>query len=192
MAEYSLFMNGIIRPMTKKTAQFLPFNVINEFMLDEFRQEVINYVFVHAESLEGPSRSRLNSLVKNLVQVPGFRNSAQAPAGLKVRNSVKAFEKSADFTGHILQCWAELHPQMAITVAEILKEKGWEILPVDANRTVLPGIIPEWPEGETYEKLDAMYKQKVPDYSGDSNDVRLMAVWLSGRLPLNDTSGEEE
>jgi len=57
-------------PMPKKTAQFLPFNAINEFMLDEFRQEVISFVFAHSDSMEGPARSRLNTLVKNLVQVP--------------------------------------------------------------------------------------------------------------------------
>lgn len=184
-------MNGIIRPMTKKTAQFLPFNVINEFMLDQFRLEVISHVFLNADKLAGALRSRLNAMVKLLVQVPGFRNSAQAPAGLKARNSIKAFEKSADFTALILQCWSELHPELGQTVEGILKEQGWEMLPLDANRTLLPGFIPEWPEGETYDTLDALYKQKVPDYSGDSNDVRLMAVWLSGRLPLNDTSGDE-
>jgi len=179
-------------PMPKKTAQFLPFNAINEFMLDEFRQEVISFVFAHSDSMEGPARSRLNTLVKNLVQVPGFRNSAQAPAGLKARNSVKAFEKSALFTAQVLQCWADLHPELGSKVAEILKESGWEILPVNADRTVLPGFIPEWPDGETYDTLDTRYKEKVPEYSGDSNDVRLMAVWLSGRLPLNSPSAEEE
>ncbi len=176
--------------MSNTTAQFLPFNAINEFMLTEFRQEVILHVFSHAEALSGSSRGKLNALVKQLVQVPGFRNSAQAPAGLKARNAVIPFEKFAIFTAKVLQCWSELHPELAVLVHQILTNKGWEVLPVDADRTLLPGFIPEWPEGETYDTLDAMVAQHFGDAQPDNNSIRLMAVWLSGRLPLNDSNEE--
>ncbi len=131
-----------------------------------------------------------NSLTKQLLQVPGFRNAAQAPAGLKARNSVKPFEKSPEFTAQVLQCWAEIKKELANEVYDLLIEKGWEILPVDTNRTALPGFIPEWPEGELYDTLDQIYAQKYPGKEIDLNDLRLMAVWLSGRLPINDDAAE--
>lgn len=159
-------------------------------MLTEFRQDVILHVFSHLDALSGFSRGKLNALVKQLVQVPGFRNSVQAPAGLKARNAVIPFEKFNIFTARMLQSWAELHPDLANLVHEILTEKGWEILPLDADRTLLPGFIPEWPEGETYDTLDEMVAQKSGDSPPDTNTVRLLAVWLSGRLPLNDSDEE--
>ncbi len=178
--------------MTQKQIQFLPFHAINEFMLDDYRQQVINYVFHEFENLSGTSRGKLNSLVKQHMQVPGFRNAAQAPSGLKARYAVKAFEKSPTFTAQVLQCWSELHSDLAQDVLLLLQENGWEVLPVDANRTVIPGFIPSWPEGETYELLDEKFARKYPEKQVDSNDLRLMAVWLSGRLPLNNYVEKEE
>ncbi|MEN6522950.1 MAG: hypothetical protein ABFD14_04415 [Anaerolineaceae bacterium] len=178
--------------MTQKQIQYLPFHAINEFMLTEYRQQVINSVFHDIENLSGASRGKLNSLVKQQLQVPGFRNASQAPSGVKARYAVKAFEKSTEFAAQVLQCWSELHSELAQDVYAILQENSWEILPVDTNRTVLPGFIPSWPEGETYDLLDDKYAKRYPEKQVDTNDLRLMAVWLSGRLPLNDSSEEEK
>src|SRR5512133_717762 len=98
--------------MSDKKAQFLPFNAINEFMVSDFRQHMIQAVFAGFDRLPGERRSAINGLIKRHVQVPGFRNSTQAPAGIKARSSVSVFERRPEFTAQILQGWSELHPEL--------------------------------------------------------------------------------
>jgi hypothetical protein len=52
---------------------------------------------------------------------------------------------------------------------------------------MLPGFLTRWPESETYEALNEAYQQMYPEDSVDENDVRLMSVWLAGRLPYDVT-----
>ena len=124
--------------MTDKQAQFLPFHAINEFMLNDYRHQIIQAVFSHFDNLPGARRSAINGLVKRHIQVPGFRNSAQAPAGVKARASTATFEKSPDFAAQILQGWSELNPDLREKVYAFLTAREWEILPADADRTKLP------------------------------------------------------
>jgi len=97
---------GIMVPMDNKQAQFFPFHGINEFMLPDFRLKVIQAIFNGFNQLPGERRSAINGLVKRYVQVPGFRNSTQAPAGVKARAAVSVFERRADFVAQVLQGWS--------------------------------------------------------------------------------------
>ena len=177
--------------MNDKHAQFLPFHAINEFMVSDYRQKVIQAVFAGFDRLPGERRSAINGLVKRHVQVPGFRNSAQAPAGLKARSSASLFEKRPDYAAHILQGWSELHPELRQKVYDFLKAREWEVLPAEADRTKIPGFLPEWPEGQDYDVLGEGYAAMYPDDTVNENDLRLMIVWLAGRLPY-DMYGEED
>jgi hypothetical protein len=47
----------------------------------------------------------------------------------------------------------------------------------------LPGFIPNLPAGENFESLTQAFKEMFPDEKVESDDVLLMSVWLSGRLP---------
>lgn len=177
--------------MNDKHAQFLPYNAINEFMVNDFRQQVIQQVFAGFDQLPGERRSAINALVKRHVQVPGFRNSAQAPAALKARSAASLFEKRPDFAAHILQGWSELHPELRQKVYDFLKAREWEVLPAEADRTKIPGFLPEWPEGQDYDVLGEGFATTYPGDSVEENDLRLMIVWLAGRLPY-DMYGDDD
>lgn len=154
-------------------------------MLNEYRLHVIQTVFNGFDRLPGERRSALNGMVKRFVQVPGFRNSSQAPAGVKARSSVSVFERHPEFVAHVLQGWGELHPELRQIVYDFLKAQEWELLPADADRTKLPGFLPDWPEGQDYDTLEAAFKAMYPDAQFEENDFRLMIVWLAGRLPYD-------
>jgi hypothetical protein len=177
--------------MPKEQITYIPFNAINEFMLDEYRLKVIQVVFQNSESLLGQWKSKLTSLVKRYIQVPGFRNSTLAPVGIKIKNSIKPFERNADFTACILMCWGEVNDDLRRNVFEMLTSRTWEMLPPDADRTALPGFLSDWPEGESYDTLDAAFAENYPDNKFSTDDIRLMVVWLSGRLPYG-VVGEAE
>lgn len=171
--------------MDDKQVQFIPFHAINEFMLNDYRLRVIQEVFAKMDQLPGERRNAINSLVKRHVQVPGFRNSTQAPAGVKARASVSVFERRPEMAAHILQGWSDLHPELRQKVYTFLKGREWETLPPEADRTRLPGFLIEWPAGQTYDVLDEAFQQSYPDEKFEANDFRLMVVWLANRLPYD-------
>lgn len=171
--------------MSDSQIEFLPYNAINEFMLPEYRLEVIQRVFTHLNDLPGERRAAINHQIKRLVTVPGFRNSAVAPIPLKIKASVSAFERSAALVVQVLSAWAELQPEFCQRVFDFLKARGWDVLPVNADHTVIPGFFTTWPEADSFEVLDQAYLEQYPEKTESENDVRLMIVWLSDRLPLD-------
>jgi len=177
--------------MDNNKAEFFPFHGINEYMLPDYRLHVIQMVFLKLDQLPGERRSAINGLVKKHVQVPGFRNSTQAPAGIKGRSAISTFERRPEFTAQILQGWSELNPALRQKVYEFLKAREWELLPPEADRTKLPGFLVEWPKGQDYDVLGAAFNEMYPGLEYAENDLRLMIVWLAGRLPY-DMYEEEE
>ncbi len=177
--------------MDDKQAQFFPFNAINEYMLSDFRLHVLQTVFSKFDRLPGERRSAINGIVKRNVQVPGFRNSTLAPAGVKARSAVTVFERRPEFTAQILQGWSELNPELRQKVYDFLKAREWELLPPEADRTKLPGFLTTWPEGQDYDVLGQAFAEMFPGETLEQNDLRLMIVWLANRLPY-DMYGEEE
>jgi hypothetical protein len=169
--------------MDEKKTPFLPFYAINDFMFPEFRINVLQRVFNGLEKLSPARKSALSGMVKRFIKVPGFRNSAQAPAPLKAKASVQVFERNAEFTSQVLMAWCELQPELSSLVYEFLKTRGWELLSPEVDRTKLPGFLTRWNKDEPFEVLDNAFTELNPDHHTAENDIRLMIVWLSGRLP---------
>jgi len=170
--------------MEDKKARFLPFNAVNEFLLSDFRLKLILTVLVEIDKLSDERRGNINRLVKRMVKVPGFRNSVLAPAPVKARAAVSAFERSADFAANILAGWAELNPDLALKVHRLMTSHGWQLLPLEIDRTKLPGFLTRWPKSETFEVLNEAYRQAYPQDEEHEYDINLMIAWLWGRLPV--------
>jgi len=49
----------------------------------------------------------------------------------------------------------------------------------------LPGFLTQWPEEDDYEKIYDDFIKNYPDSDYGIDDVSLMAVWLSLRLPVD-------
>ena len=167
----------------EKKVAFLPYHAINEFMLDDYRLKVIRGVLQALPDLPENLRLPVEELTRRLVRVPGFRNSLKAPAPLKAKPMVEAFEKSPQLVAAILAAWAETQLELRQKVYDLLIARGWEILPPEANRTALPGFLTKWPKGDNFEILNEAFKEMYPGTEAASDDVSLMVVWLSGRLP---------
>jgi hypothetical protein len=180
--------------MDQQQATFLPFHALNEFMRPDYRQGVVQSVMVGASSLPEKQLSALNQAIKKMVQVPGFRNSLQAPAAIKVKPAIHAFEKSAGFVAQILSAWAEIHSELRQQVYDLLTGRGWELLPVDADRTKLPGFLTTWPKNEDFSVINKAFTEVYPETQATTDDISLMAVWLAGRLPMEEEEpdGAEE
>ncbi len=179
--------------MNNQEIPFLPFAAINNFMLDDYRVEVLNKVISGLNRQTNRNAGILKSLVKRYIQVPGFRDASKAPAALIARNAEKPFQQASDFAGRLIACWADLYPGLAAEVHALLVERQWpELLPVDADRNEMPGFYASWPQDETFETILAAYKEKYPQSTAGDYDISLMTVWLGGRLPLDSGSAEEK
>jgi hypothetical protein len=171
--------------------QFVPFHAINEFMLPEYRLEILHKVLTHLDDLPAERKNQILNLFKRYVKLPGFRNSTLAPIPIKVKGSVQVFEKRSDFTSQILMAWSELNIELGQQIFDLLVERKWEVVPVDTDRTKLPGFQVRWPKEETYDILDEAFLAKYPDVKARDYDVRLMVVWLASRLPFDMVETEE-
>jgi hypothetical protein len=86
----------------------------------------------------------------------------------------------------------EAHPHLKQQVYDMLVSCNWEMLPIGVDRSHLPGFIPKWPEGENFETLHAKFVELYPSVGANSDDISLMVVWLSGRLPYHEHDHEHE
>ena len=178
----------------EKKAQFLPWNAINSFMNPEFQHEVMMAVLGNYESLTSDQRKNLNLMIKRGAKVNGFRNAAIAPLAIKVSASSELFEKNANFAALVLYSWWTLNAELSSKMMELLTSRGWELLPEETDRTKLPGFITQWPKQDEFDVLVAAYREIHPEDQFTDDQISLMSVWLSGRLPfeLVDLSEETE
>lgn len=177
--------------MTEKTARFLPFNAINEFMNADYRLDVIRETISQINTLPNELRAPVDKLTRELVHVSGFRNSVKAPTPLKVRPLVDAFIKHPALVAALLAAWAEIHGDLRQQIYDLLVERGWEVLPPEADRTKIPGFVPHWPKGQDFDTLNAAFAEKYPGQEVNPDDISLMIVWVSTRLPYPEEEREE-
>jgi hypothetical protein len=175
----------------KPKMEFIPFHAINEFMRNEYRMAVLRYTMLALPDLDSKTQSNVNKLTKKYVKVPGFRNSAKAPATVKAVGMVKPFEKEPKLVAGIISAWAESQAELRQQIFDILVGFGWKLLPAEANRTRLPGFLTQWPEEEDFEVIYAAYTDTYPKGEHGIDDVGLMAVWMSLRLPVEKVTKDE-
>lgn len=169
--------------MDDKKVRFLPFHAVNDFMRPEYRLTIIRETLAALPDLPDPARAQIDRITQKIVQVPGFRNSAKAPAHLRIKPTAEAFERNPQIVASILAAWAALHSDLGKRVYDLLIERNWEILSPEADRTKLPGFYTIWPKNEDFQIIYTAYQAKYPQMNDPSDDVSLMAVWISTRLP---------
>jgi hypothetical protein len=166
-----------------KKTQFLPFHAVNEFMRDDFRLVILQEVFLNLEKGDKEQLIHINRLFSKGVQIAGFRNSSQAPLAVKIRHSISLFERSAEFSALILQNWSQLHLSLRNDIWQILDRKDWKPLPVEVDRSLLPGFMVDWPKGDTFETFITAYRETARDSTESDDNICLMVVWLGNKLP---------
>jgi len=201
--------------MIDQTA-FYPFHAINEFMRPDFRLSMVRDVLNHLDILTGEDSSEIGRLINKNVKIPGFRNSEKAPNVVKILPTVNAFEKSPNLVAAILSGWAVIHPELQQQVYQLLANRQWQmldasleftweaitediikqwpVLPPNVNRKRLPGFVPRWPKGEDFETLYTAFVELFPESDASKDQVSLMTVWITLRLPyeIEENEGETE
>lgn len=170
---------------------FLPFHAINEFMLPDYQKHILRTVFANINQFGEDTQKEINVLSRKLLKIQGFKNSVQAPLNLKVNAAIPAFEKSPQFVAVCIYAWQNLNQELANKVWDLLTQRSWILLPVEADRRKLPGFMIEWPEQDPFEVLTSAFHEMFPDGEESEYDITLMMVWLSTRLPYEMVSKED-
>jgi hypothetical protein len=177
--------------MNDKKVAFIPFHAINQFMRNDFRLIVIRSTLMAMNKLDREFTAPIDRLTRKHVKVAGFRNSVKAPATVKAVAMVKPFEKHPNLAAAILNAWAASKADLRQQVFDLLTDRTWKLLPIEVNRTKLPGFLTRWPEEDDFEVIYESFTTINPDVEASIDEVSLMVVWLSGRLPINKISKEE-
>ncbi len=99
--------------MTDSKVRFLPFNAINIFMRPDYQVKVIKQVCISAPTLSDEIKKKFNAFTRKYISVPGFRNSALAPVGLRTTPYISAFEKKPELAAFTLDLWFRLNQSLA-------------------------------------------------------------------------------
>lgn len=172
--------------MEKNNEQkYLPFHAVNEFMRDDYRLTILQEVLNDQSNVKVEVRSRIGRMISKGVQIPGFRNSNQAPVAIKVKHSASLFERSPEFAASVMEAWSDLHAELKQDMGELLRSRGWNIPALEADHSQLPGFQIDWNKAETFEILIDELKKKNPASMDSDDNISLMAVWIGNRLPYN-------
>ena len=174
--------------MDQKQQHFLPFHAINEFMMNDFRKNIIQDVFQAMDQINPKTKAELLQQLKRKLELPGFRNPNLAPKPLQINASIKIFETDPVFTGVVLSAWLESQVTLFSQIESLLIIWGWDIFPVDYPRTKLPGFLTTWPEHQQFKDIITVFREKFHDAMNSDDEIALMAVWSSMRLPVEMTA----
>jgi hypothetical protein len=175
----------------EKKIQVLPFHAVNEFMREDYRLDVLHEVFTGLEQCTPLQKQLITRMFAKNVNIPGFRNSGQAPLAIKIKNSPTLFERSHEFSATIMECWSNLHPELKLAMQTLLTERGWTLQPLDDDRCLLPGFQIDWPKADNFESLINGIHETHPDMNESDDNISLMAVWVGNKLPYNLFSEDE-
>lgn len=163
---------------------FQPMIALNVYLEPYFRQEILDKVLAQRTKLPEQAQRDLSAIFRSEIQIRGFRNPLAAPHGLLVKESEKKFEKDSRFLRVILSAWVstlDFDPQ---ELSAALTELGFVPSEVaaefeDPENALLEG----WPAGLSYADLEQKVSEKVPSLKISQNELALLTIWLTGRLP---------
>ena len=144
------------------------------------------------EDCTSESRSKLNKLINKSIHVAGFRNSSQAPLGIKVKNSQGVFTKSTEFAAVVMECWSQIHGELRKKIYDLLIDAGWKIPRESEDRSELPGFQLDWPEEQNFDFFTQAIRQGSPEIRESDDEISLMVVWVGNRLPNVLNTSERE
>lgn len=161
----------------------LPYKAINVFIEEDYLQKVLETILSRIDEMEKEDRFSFISDFKQHVSVLGFRNPIRAPLSIQVKAYLSAFEAKDEVIPFTLSAWAKLNAVLAQLVENFLDSEGWKELRIERKYNEGEGFSNDWPEKLSFDKLVKNFKKANPDADFSRDDLILMALWISGKLP---------
>jgi hypothetical protein len=165
-----------------------PYKSINVFIDHNYLQDILETILVEIKQLSKEEQIEFSRTFRQNVKVFGFRNPTQAPLPLQVKSYVEAFEEKEEIIPVSLTFWTKINHGLAQKVKLWLEKKGWDGLELERNFNESEGFLSDWPDELTLEKLISEFNKDHPDHKFNENDIILMVLWISGKLPFRDSN----
>lgn len=165
------------------TKEILSYRAINVFVERDYLEHVVGSILEGLKGLSKEEQIVFNSQFKKFVTVLGFRNPVRAPLSLQINAFASAFEAKEELVPITLTTWAKLNSSFSEKVKSWLKAEGWDNLKTKRNYVHNEGFILDWPEDLTFDQINENFKKANPGLEYNQNDLILMVLWISGRLP---------
>jgi hypothetical protein len=166
---------------------YLPYKAINVLIEREYLEKVLGMILKNKDKLPKEELIILNNLFKQYVNVLGFRNPVRAPLPLQIKAYASAFEQKDEVIPSSLSAWAKINLDFAEQVKSWLETEGWNDLALERRYTEGEGFINDWPEKFSFDQLEKKFKKANPSTDYNRDDLILMVIWISGRLPKEQT-----
>ncbi|MEA3326044.1 MAG: hypothetical protein U9R53_01850 [Chloroflexota bacterium] len=163
--------------------EYLPYKAINVFINHEYLEQLLESVLKGYNKLPKQKQIAFVKQFRQHVNVLGFRNAIRAPLSLQINAYISAFEEKNDVVPFTLSTWAELNPNLASEVENWLEAEGWNVLNRERDFIETEGFLANWPSKLTYDKLVKNFKKAKPNVKHNRDDLILMVLWISGKLP---------
>lgn len=162
---------------------YLPYKAINVFINRDYLEDVLKQVLERKGELPKEDLVAFNNQFKHYVTILGFRNPARAPLPLQVKAYATAFEEKDEVIPFTLSTWVELNENLAQMVISWLESQNWDRLMVRRDYKENEGFLNNWPASLTFDQLDEDFRKANPNADYEKDDLILMTIWISGRLP---------
>lgn len=166
-----------------ETKEILSYRAINVFIEREYLEKIISFILKNAKSLPKEDQIEFNSHFNKYVKILGFRNPLRAPLSLQINGLTTAFEEKEEIIPKVLTTWTILNSPFSKIVSSWLEAEGWNNLKFKRIYSPEEGFIADWPKNFSFDQLDENFKKANPELKYEKNDLILMALWLSGKLP---------
>ena len=161
----------------------LSFRAINVFIERDFLQSKLEEILEAKDELPKEDQIVFNNNFRKYVNVLGFRNPLRAPLQLQVNAYASAFEEKEEVIPFTLSTWTKLNQKFAKQVHDWLESEDWEDLSLERSFEGSDGFQDSWPEGLSFEQLSKKFQKNHPDVDFATDDLILMVLWISGKLP---------
>jgi len=165
------------------TIETVPFKAINVYVNQDYLESILTAVLTDYKKLSKDQQIEFTRFLRKYVTILGFRDPARAPLSLQVNALAKAFEEKDEVVPYVLSIWAKTHEALAADVKAWLEEKKFENLATEREYAEGAGFTPDFPEKLSFDKLEKDFAKANPDAKYERDDLILMVLWISGRLP---------
>lgn len=167
--------------------EYLPFKAINVFIEDEYLRKTLESILKNINTLPKEDQISFGNSFREYVNILGFRNPLRAPLTLQVNAYIKAFEDKDEVVLFTLSAWTKINSDFANIVKSWLESEKWDHLSLERNFNENEGFLNKWPDELSFEKIIKDFEKDHPDLDFDQDDLILMVLWISGRLPEEDS-----
>lgn len=166
--------------------EYLPYKTINVFIESDYLRIILENIIKNINKLPKEDQISFGQSFREYVNILGFRNPMRAPLPLKVNAYLRAFEDMDEVIPFTLSIWTKIHRDFASEVKSWLESEGWTGLSLERDFDETEGFVSNWPESLTFEKLTKEFEKAHPELDYDEDDLILMILWISGKLPDED------